>query len=189
MDFVLWKPSSPDLPGWDSPWGRGRPGWHIECSAMAYELLGDSFDIHGGGTDLVFPHHENEIAQSEGATGQPFANYWMHVGLVQIDGEKMSKSLGNFWTVRDVLDAYHPEVVRYFMMSAHYRKPIGYSQANLDLARHRLQYLYGTRQAIGALFDRVERPEPDESALAEWLGQLHGGEMAGGEHARLGAAG
>ncbi len=174
-DFALWKARKPGEPAWDSPWGEGRPGWHIECSAMSTTYLGANFDIHGGGKDLVFPHHENEIAQSEGATGQPFANYWMHVGLVQIDGEKMSKSLGNFWTVRDVLDAYHPEVVRYFMMSAHYRKPIGYSQANLDLARHRLQYLYGTRQAIGALFGRVERPEPDEAALAEWLGQLHGG--------------
>ena len=128
MDFVLWKPSSPDLPGWDSPWGRGRPGWHIECSAMAYELLGDSFDIHGGGTDLVFPHHENEIAQSRCA-GHGFAKIWMHNEMLQVEGRKMSKSLGNFFTVRDLLDQGIPgEVIRFVMLSTHYRKPMDWTE-------------------------------------------------------------
>ncbi|APX11665.1 cysteine--tRNA ligase [Tateyamaria omphalii] len=128
MDFVLWKPSDDDLPGWDSPWGRGRPGWHIECSAMAYELLGDRFDIHGGGNDLQFPHHENEIAQSKCA-GHGFANVWMHNEMLQVEGKKMSKSLGNFFTVRDVLDQGVPgEVIRFVMLSTHYRKPMDWTE-------------------------------------------------------------
>jgi cysteinyl-tRNA synthetase len=128
MDFVLWKPSSDDLPGWDSPWGRGRPGWHIECSAMAYELLGDRFDIHGGGNDLQFPHHENEIAQSRCA-GHGFANVWMHNEMLQVEGKKMSKSLGNFFTVRDLLDQGVPkEVIRFVMLSTHYRKPMDWTE-------------------------------------------------------------
>ncbi|MCB9506836.1 MAG: cysteine--tRNA ligase [Myxococcales bacterium] len=167
-DFALWKAQKPGEPAWPSPWGLGRPGWHIECSAMARTHLGDTFDIHGGGKDLVFPHHENELAQSEGANGCEFARNWMHVGLVNVDGEKMSKSLGNFWTVRDVLGVYHPEVIRYFFMSAHYRKPIAYSSVNLDLARHRLTYLYSTLEAIRSLWTRVPRPAPS-SALATRL--------------------
>ncbi|MCB1364060.1 MAG: cysteine--tRNA ligase [Rhodobacteraceae bacterium] len=129
MDFVLWKPSGPDLPGWDSPWGRGRPGWHIECSAMSYELLGDSFDIHGGGNDLMFPHHENEIAQSRCAhPDASFAKYWMHNEMLQVEGRKMSKSLGNFFTVRDLLDRGVPgEVIRFVFLSTHYRKPMDWT--------------------------------------------------------------
>ena len=142
MDFVLWKPSSDDLPGWDSPWGRGRPGWHIECSAMSSDLLGQHFDIHGGGQDLQFPHHENEIAQSEGAHQCSFVNYWMHNGFVRVDDEKMSKSLGNFFTIRDVLKEYAPEVVRFFILRAHYRSPLNYSDAHLDDAKGALTRLY-----------------------------------------------
>ena len=127
MDFVLWKPSSDDLPGWESPWGRGRPGWHIECSAMAYELLGDAFDIHGGGNDLTFPHHENEIAQSR-CSGHAFARVWMHNEMLQVEGKKMSKSLGNFFTVRDLLDQGYPgEVIRFVFLSTHYRKPMDWT--------------------------------------------------------------
>ena len=129
MDFVLWKPSSDDQPGWDSPWGRGRPGWHIECSAMALDLLGGEFDIHGGGNDLTFPHHENEIAQSTCA-GHGFANVWMHNEMLQVEGKKMSKSLGNFFTVRDLLDQGVPgEVIRFVMLSTHYRKPMDWTEA------------------------------------------------------------
>ncbi len=124
LDFVLWKRAKPDEPKWPSPWGDGRPGWHIECSAMGCALLGEHFDIHGGGQDLQFPHHENEIAQSEGATGHRFVNYWMHNGFVRVEEEKMSKSLGNFFTVRDILKGYDPEVVRFFIVRAHYRSPL-----------------------------------------------------------------
>ena len=145
LDFVLWKaakPSEPDEAKWDSPWGCGRPGWHIECSAMSSDLLGDHFDIHGGGQDLQFPHHENEIAQSEGAHQHTFVNYWMHNGFVRIDNEKMSKSLGNFFTIRDVLKKYDPEVLRFFILRAHYRSPLNYSDAHLDDARQALTRLY-----------------------------------------------
>jgi len=142
LDFVLWKAAKPGEPQWDSPWGPGRPGWHIECSAMATRCLGDHFDIHGGGMDLMFPHHENEIAQSEAATGRVFVNVWMHNGFVQIDEQKMSKSLGNFFTVREVLKRYKPEVVRFFIVSSHYRSPLNYSDQNLDAARSALDGLY-----------------------------------------------
>ncbi|MFZ0106467.1 MAG: cysteine--tRNA ligase [Thiobacillus sp.] len=142
MDFVLWKAAKPGEPAWDSPWGPGRPGWHIECSAMSAELLGHHFDIHGGGQDLQFPHHENEIAQSEGAHGCRFVNYWMHNGFVRVDNEKMSKSLGNFFTIREVLQKYDPEVVRFFILRAHYRSPLNYSDAHLDDARGALTRLY-----------------------------------------------
>jgi cysteinyl-tRNA synthetase len=176
FDFALWKAAKPGEPRWDSPWGPGRPGWHIECSAMSTTYLGPHFDIHGGGKDLVFPHHENEIAQSECATGHHYVNNWMHVGLVNIDGEKMSKSLNNFWTVRDVLAQHHPETVRAFFLSAHYRKPIAYSQANLELARHRVLYFYRTRAAIAALLGGLETaPTPDSAALDRMLGALHEG--------------
>lgn len=142
LDFVLWKAAKPGEPSWSSPWGEGRPGWHIECSVMSTCCLGDSFDIHGGGPDLVFPHHENEIAQSEAATGQTYANTWMHAGAVRVDGEKMSKSLGNFFTIRDVLAKYHPEVVRYLLVSSHYRSPINYSEDSLKEARGALERFY-----------------------------------------------
>jgi cysteinyl-tRNA synthetase len=145
LDFVLWKSakdSEPEEAKWDSPYGKGRPGWHIECSAMSCELLGESFDIHGGGADLQFPHHENEIAQSEGATGQTLARYWMHNGFVRVDNEKMSKSLGNFFTIRQVLEQYDPETVRFFIIRAHYRSALNYSDAHLDDARTALKRLY-----------------------------------------------
>lgn len=142
LDFVLWKAAKEGEPAWDSPWGRGRPGWHIECSAMSTCCLGNHFDIHGGGMDLKFPHHENEIAQSEAATGESFVNVWMHNGFVQIDDEKMSKSLGNFFTVRDVLKQYRPEVIRYFIISSHYRSPLNYAIENLELATGALERFY-----------------------------------------------
>ncbi|HJV27614.1 MAG TPA: cysteine--tRNA ligase [Aromatoleum sp.] len=145
LDFVLWKHARVEEPAevkWNSPWGDGRPGWHIECSAMSSQLLGEHFDIHGGGQDLQFPHHENEVAQSEGAHGHAFVNYWMHNGFVRVDNEKMSKSLGNFFTIRDVLKQYDPEVVRFFILRAHYRSPLNYSDAHLDDARQSLMRLY-----------------------------------------------
>ena len=145
LDFVLWKASKesePEEVKWASKWGSGRPGWHIECSAMSCATLGQHFDIHGGGADLQFPHHENEIAQSEGAFGQPMANYWMHNGFVRVDNEKMSKSLGNFFTIRDVLKKYDAEVVRFFILRAHYRSPLNYSDAHLDDAKGALTRLY-----------------------------------------------
>ncbi|MBP8170353.1 MAG: cysteine--tRNA ligase [Azonexus sp.] len=142
LDFVLWKHAKPGEPAWESPWGEGRPGWHIECSAMSSKLLGQHFDIHGGGQDLQFPHHENEIAQSEGAHQCTFVNYWMHNGFVRVDNEKMSKSLGNFFTIREVLGRYDAEVVRYFILRAHYRSPLNYSDAHLDDAKRSLDSLY-----------------------------------------------
>ena len=145
LDFVLWKAAKESEPAevkWDSPWGQGRPGWHIECSAMSCDLLGERFDIHGGGQDLQFPHHENEIAQSEGAHQHTFVNYWMHNGFVRVDDEKMSKSLGNFFTIRDVLKKYDPEVMRFFILRAHYRSPLNYSDAHLDDAQQALTRLY-----------------------------------------------
>ncbi len=144
LDFALWKAAKPGEPVWDSPWGKGRPGWHIECSAMSERFLGSYFDIHGGGQDLVFPHHENEIAQSEGAHGHAFVNYWLHNGFVRVDNEKMSKSLGNFFTVREVLARFDPEVVRFFILRAHYRSPVNYSDQHLEDARAGLTRLYTT---------------------------------------------
>lgn len=141
-DFALWKAVKDDSVSWPSPWGKGRPGWHIECSAMSTCCLGDTFDIHGGGPDLVFPHHENEIAQSEAATGKAYAQTWMHAGAVRVDNEKMSKSLGNFFTIREILDRYHPEVVRYFLISSHYRSAINYSEDNLIIAKQNLERFY-----------------------------------------------
>ncbi len=142
LDFVLWKAAKPDEPSWDSPWGPGRPGWHIECSAMSTCALGNHFDIHGGGADLQFPHHENEIAQSEGATGEPFVNVWMHNGFVRVNEEKMSKSLGNFFTVREILQRYRPEEVRYFILTSHYRSPLNYDEEHLLNARGSLTRIY-----------------------------------------------
>jgi len=154
LDFVLWKAAKPGEPAWDSPWGSGRPGWHIECSAMSTKILGPYFDIHGGGVDLKFPHHENEIAQSRAALDAPFAKVWMHNGFVRIDEEKMSKSLGNFFTVRDVLKVHPAEAVRYFLLASHYRAPINYSEENLQQARAALDRLYTALRAV----------EPAESA-------------------------
>jgi cysteinyl-tRNA synthetase len=142
LDFVLWKAAKPGEPSWDSPWGLGRPGWHIECSAMSTHCLGNHFDIHGGGLDLQFPHHENEIAQSEASTGEKFVNVWMHNGHVRVDNEKMSKSLGNFFTIREVLEIYHPEVLRFFILSSHYRSPLNYSDQHLENAKASLTTLY-----------------------------------------------
>ena len=142
LDFVLWKAVKANEPCWPAPWGEGRPGWHIECSAMCENYLGEHFDIHGGGQDLQFPHHENEIAQSEAAHDTPFVNYWMHNGFVRVDNEKMSKSLGNFFTVREILASYQPEVVRFFILRAHYRSPLNYSDSHLEDAKHALDRLY-----------------------------------------------
>lgn len=142
LDFVLWKTAKPGEPSWESPWGAGRPGWHIECSAMSTEALGEHFDIHGGGMDLKFPHHDSEIAQSEAATGQHFVNVWMHVGFVQVDQQKMSKSLGNFFTIREILARYRPEVVRYLLLTSHYRSPLNYSDRSLEEAKAGLTTLY-----------------------------------------------
>jgi cysteinyl-tRNA synthetase len=150
MDFALWKGSKPGEPAWDSPWGPGRPGWHIECSAMSMKFLGETFDIHGGGKDLVFPHHENEIAQSEAANGKQFVRYWMHNGFVNIDSEKMSKSLGNFFTIKDVLKKYDSEVLRFFLLSAHYRSPIDFCDHNLSDAESGLERIYKALAGIDA---------------------------------------
>lgn len=153
LDFVLWKSSKPGEPAWNSPWGKGRPGWHIECSAMAKAHLGAHIDIHGGGLDLQFPHHENEIAQSEACNGEHFANYWMHVGLLQINHEKMAKSTGNFLTIKDALSQYHPEVIKWFFMNAHYRSPLNYSEEMLSQAFKSLQRLYQTLKNFDAEVD------------------------------------
>ncbi len=152
FDFVLWKSAKPSEPHWQSPWGVGRPGWHIECSAMSTCCLGETFDIHGGGHDLQFPHHENEIAQSEGASGKTYANNWMHMGFINIDGEKMSKSLGNFFTIRDVLEKFHAETVRFFLLSSHYRSPVNFSDAALKESHQALSRLYHALK----MFDGVE---------------------------------
>lgn len=151
MDFVLWKGSKPGEPTWDSPWGPGRPGWHIECSAMSRKYLGDTFDIHGGGKDLIFPHHENELAQSEGASGVPFVNMWIHHGFVTIRDEKMSKSLGNFLTIRDILKHYHPEVLRFFIFSTQYRNPLDFSETAMQNAMTGLDRMYECVAAIDSL--------------------------------------
>jgi len=148
VDFALWKSAKPNEPSWDSPWGKGRPGWHIECSAMSTQCLGNHFDIHGGGMDLIFPHHENEIAQAEGATCESFVNYWMHAGFVRVDDEKMSKSLGNFFTIREVLQKYPAEVVRYFLLTSHYRSPLNYTEENLQNAQAALTRFYTALRGI-----------------------------------------
>ena len=164
LDFVLWKSAKegePDEVKWSSPWGAGRPGWHIECSAMGCALLGESFDIHGGGADLAFPHHENEIAQSEGATGQPLAQVWMHNGFINVDNEKMSKSLGNFFTIRDVLAQYDAEVLRFFVVRSHYRSPLAYSDVHLDDARAALKRLYTALHLVApAPLAQIDWAEP-----------------------------
>jgi cysteinyl-tRNA synthetase len=190
MDFVLWKPSDAGLPGWDSPWGRGRPGWHIECSAMAGKYLGETFDIHGGGIDLVFPHHENEIAQSEGAhRGHPLAKVWMHNGFLQVEGEKMAKSAGNFFTIRDLLADWPGEVLRFTMLRTHYRQPIDFKLSGLKESWKTLERWYATTEPLvdpapdadffEALSDDLNTPaaiaslhQTDEMGLAGGLGFL-----------------
>ena len=167
MDFALWKAAKPGEPSWDSPWGQGRPGWHIECSAMSKHAFGDCLDVHCGGQDLIFPHHENEIAQSEGATGKPFVKYWLHNGFVNVDNEKMSKSLGNFFTIKDVLARYEPQVVRLFLLSTHYHNPINFSDAALDEAAERVAYFYETLRKIEAFLDQ-------SGAVGSPFGQLPG---------------
>ena len=162
MDFALWKAAKPGEPRWESPWGPGRPGWHIECSAMSSALLGETFDIHGGGRDLIFPHHENEIAQSEGVSGKPFVKYWLHNGFVNINQEKMSKSLGNFFTIRDILKSYNPEVVRFFILTAHYRSPVDFSDQNLKEAQAGLSRFYEALQLAAEAVEGV--PESDVAA-------------------------
>ncbi len=159
LDFVLWKAAKPGEPFWDSPWGKGRPGWHIECSAMSTCCLGNHFDIHGGGQDLQFPHHENEIAQSEAATGETFVNLWMHNGFVRIDNEKMSKSLGNFFTVREILKLYKGEEIRYFVLASQYRSPLNYSDQLLDSARTALSRLYSTLRGLDVPAD-IDESDP-----------------------------
>lgn len=200
LDFVLWKAAKAGEPSWNSPWGAGRPGWHIECSAMSNQSLGENFDIHGGGMDLKFPHHECEIAQSEGACGHRHVNYWIHNGFVQIDNEKMSKSLGNFFTVRDVLKQYKGEVIRFFMLQTHYRAPLNYSDAGLNEAKKALTRLYSaldgktceaeidaqslnafcaamnddlnTAKALSVLFELARRINSGENTLATTLKHL-----------------
>jgi cysteinyl-tRNA synthetase len=154
LDFTLWKPAKPGEPFWDSPWGKGRPGWHIECSAMSYEYLGESFDIHGGGKDLIFPHHENEIAQSEAASGRQFVKYWIHNGFVDINNEKMSKSLGNFTMIKEVLAQYSPEVIRMFLLSNHYRSPIDYSEDSMREICMGLDRIYAFLERVGKTLEK-----------------------------------
>jgi len=170
LDFVLWKAEKPGEPSWDSPWGRGRPGWHIECSAMSMNYLGDHFDIHCGGQDLLFPHHENEVAQSEGYTGHPFVNYWMHNGFINIDNSKMSKSAGNFFTVRDILKEYEAEDVRMLMLSAHYRSPLNFSRDMMAQAKASLTRLYTARERMDSLLAQAKQRgllAQDEALLAQ----------------------
>jgi len=171
QDFVLWKPSSPELPGWDSPWGRGRPGWHIECSAMSSKLLGRQFDIHGGGQDLIFPHHENEIAQSKCSLGDDaFAKYWMHNGYLMSEGEKMSKSLGNFYTVHDLLDEYPGEAIRLLLLKTHYRQPLDFTRDGLGEAKAELDRFYqALRQVEDVTAEEVAEHGPVEDALKDDL--------------------
>ena len=172
LDFVMWKSAKPSEPSWDSPWGPGRPGWHIECSAMSMQLLGKEFDIHGGGQDLQFPHHENEIAQSEAISGGTFARYWMHNGLVNIGGEKMSKSLNNFYTIRDVLKNYTGEEMRYFIIASHYRSPLQYAEESLDAARTALRRFYTALRGIDVP-DKPDNAEIDASLKTRFMDAMN----------------
>ncbi len=165
MDFALWKAQKPGEPAWDSPWGKGRPGWHIECSAMANRFLGETIDIHSGGQDLIFPHHENEIAQSEAVNEKPFARYWLHNGFININNEKMSKSKGNFFTVRDIIKHYDYEVIRFFMLSAHYRSPINFSDTLLEQAKNGLNRIYECRDNLTFLLSNTSNENLNESII------------------------
>ncbi|WP_456397010.1 cysteine--tRNA ligase [Thermococcus sp.] len=155
-DFALWKKAKPGEPKWESPWGEGRPGWHIECSTMSTKYLGESFDIHGGGNDLIFPHHENEIAQTEACTGHEWVHYWLHTGFLMVNGEKMSKSLGNFVTIREMLERYDPEVIRLFVLQRHYRSPLDYTEEGMEHARNNLERLYNTLENIRIALEKAE---------------------------------
>lgn len=168
MDFALWKAQKPGEPAWESPFGMGRPGWHIECSAMSQKILGDTLDIHGGGQDLKFPHHENEIAQSEGATGKPFANYWMHNGYINIDNKKMSKSLGNFRTVREITEQYAPIAVRLFMLSAQYRNPLNFSAELLEQAESGLKRIYNCVENLNYIISSQKKGKEQAAELDEF---------------------
>ncbi len=165
LDFALWKAQKPGEPAWESPWGPGRPGWHIECSAMSMAYLGETIDIHTGGKDLLFPHHENEIAQSEGATGKPYVRYWMHNGFINVNNEKMSKSEGNFFTVREIAEEFDLEAVRMFMLSAHYRSPVNFSREMIAQAASALERLYGARDQLQFLLQTAENREPNDGEL------------------------
>ena len=167
LDFVLWKPKKEGEPYWESPWSDGRPGWHIECSVMSKKYLGDSIDIHAGGEDLIFPHHENEIAQSEAANGKTFANYWMHNGFLNIDNKKMSKSLGNFFTVREIADKYDLQVLRFFMLSAHYRSPLNFSAELMESAKSGLERIHNSYDNLMYLYENASTDEADESEYKE----------------------
>lgn len=167
LDFALWKKAKPGEPYWESPWGKGRPGWHIECSAMAKKYLGDTIDIHGGGGDLTFPHHENEVAQSEALTGKPFANYWLHVGYLNVDNRKMSKSLNNFFTPREISEKYDLEVARFFILSAHYRSPLNFNEESMEAAKQGLERLYNARDTWRYYCDKLPKNNPsvDDSTI------------------------
>ena len=171
LDFVLWKAAKPDEPSWESPWGAGRPGWHIECSAMARRYLGETIDIHGGGGDLIFPHHENEIAQSEARSGKPFANYWLHVGYLNIDNKKMSKSLGNFFTPREIAKEFDLENLRFLILSAHYRNPVNFSRELLESAKNGLDRLYTGKNNLEYLIENADDKASTEDE-EKWLGNL-----------------
>jgi len=177
LDFALWKKAKKGEPSWDSPWGKGRPGWHIECSAMAMKYLGESIDIHGGGRDLIFPHHENEVAQSEAATGKQFAKYWMHNGLVTIKGQKMAKSIGNVFTLSQALKRYSPEVIRYFLISAHYRSPLEYNENSLKEAASSLERIYTLLKRIRELRERAKKDisleiKSEKEELSKYLNEI-----------------
>ncbi|OCC16407.1 Cysteinyl-tRNA synthetase [Dissulfuribacter thermophilus] len=179
LDFALWKGAKPGEPKWDSPWGEGRPGWHIECSAMSMKYLGNTLDIHGGGLDLIFPHHENEKAQSEAATGRPFVNYWLHNGFVTIKGEKMSKSLGNFITIKDILSEFHPEALRLFLLSKHYRSPLDYSPEALRENEAAISRCYYTLfEALDVIEAPVKKKRPIEGRAQDALRELEGVKQA-----------
>ena len=173
LDFALWKKSKPGEPFWESPWGKGRPGWHIECSVMSQKYLGETFDIHGGGMDLIFPHHENEIAQSEAATGKPFVRYWIHNGFVRINKEKMSKSLGNIFTIREVLQKWHPEVLRLFFLSYHYRSPVEYSEENLSKAKLTLDRFYSLLKSLKEMESEAKENSSQQDTILKEIETLH----------------
>ena len=169
LDFALWKKAKPGEPFWESPWGKGRPGWHIECSAMSMKYLGETFDIHGGGQDLIFPHHENEKAQSEAATDKPFVNYWIHHGFLTINQEKMSKSLKNFFTIREILSKFHPEAIRLFFLNHHYRSPIDFSDEKIKEATKALEKLYITLDRAKQILGEFKKERPDEAIRSKPL--------------------
>lgn len=172
LDFALWKKAKPEEPSWDSPWGKGRPGWHIECSAMSMKYLGETIDIHAGGVDLTFPHHENEIAQSEGCTGKPFANYWMHNGFLNIKGEKMSKSAGNFFLLKDIVAKYEGRVVRFYMLSSHYSKPIDFSDEELSMAKSGLERIDNSMKRINQALKEKAEDRDDKIDAMEILNKI-----------------